>query len=194
MFDWAFVVPSCLSLSSFSLSTLLFHTLLVPCPALHLQCRHRRGLKPLHLRRMRSIAPLRCTILTKGYEPNFLGDFHCSETSALGWIWRHRHGAFVLVRCGSRRWDYRKSAVFSTVHSGARRTSELETKLITLKKKSLLLAQFFFAHTSTGSPVFELGSCQKKSNRDVANERIRIFFEKQKEQILAEVRVEINMH
>ena len=46
-----------------------------------------------------------------------------------GWIRRHRYGAFVLVRCGTRRWDYRKSAIFTTVHSGARTTSELETSL-----------------------------------------------------------------
>ena len=35
------------------------------CPAHHLQCRHRRGLKPLHSRRMRSIASWRYTILSQ---------------------------------------------------------------------------------------------------------------------------------
>ena len=39
----------------------LFHCLLVLCPAHHLQCRHRRGLKTLHSRRKRSIAPWRYT-------------------------------------------------------------------------------------------------------------------------------------
>ena len=45
------------------------------------------------------------------------------------WIRRHRHGTIVLVRCGTRRWAYRKSAITTTVHSGARSTSELETNL-----------------------------------------------------------------
>ena len=42
---------------------LLFRTLPVLFPALHLQCRHRRGLKPLHSRRMRNVAPWRYIIL-----------------------------------------------------------------------------------------------------------------------------------
>ena len=45
------------------------------------------------------------------------------------WIRRRRHGIVALVRCGTRRWAYRKSAIFTTVHSGARRTSEPETNL-----------------------------------------------------------------
>ena len=63
------------------------------------------------------------------------------------------------------------------------------------REESLLPAQFFFAHTSTGRPVYELSSCQKrKSSRDLENERIRILLERQKEQILAEVRSEIHKH
>ena len=58
---WSSFCPSPVSLR---LLSLLFHTLLVLCPALHLQCRQRRGFKPLHSRRMRSIAPWRYTILS----------------------------------------------------------------------------------------------------------------------------------
>ena len=67
---WAFIVSSCLSLSlvSLLLQPLLFHILPVLCPALHLQCRHRRGLKPLHSRRMRSIDPWRYTILSHHHQ------------------------------------------------------------------------------------------------------------------------------
>ena len=43
---------------------LLFHTLPALCRELHLQCRHRRGLKPLRPRTRRSIAPWRYTILS----------------------------------------------------------------------------------------------------------------------------------
>ena len=39
------------------------------------------------------------------------------------WIRPHGYGALALVWRGTRRWDHRKSAIFTTVHSGARRTS-----------------------------------------------------------------------
>ena len=64
-------------------------------------------------------------------------------------------------------------------------------------EESLLPAQSFFTRTSTRRPVNEPGSdlCQKrKSSRDMENERIRILLERQKEQILAEVRSEIQKH
>ena len=48
----------------------LFHCLPVLCPAHHLQCRHRRGLKPLHSRTMRSIFPWRFTILPQVMGPS----------------------------------------------------------------------------------------------------------------------------
>ena len=54
-----------LSPVSLPLLPLLFHILPVLCLALHLQCRHHRGLKPLHSRRWRSIAPWRYTILSQ---------------------------------------------------------------------------------------------------------------------------------
>ena len=56
-------------------------------------------------------------------------------------------------------------------------------------EESLLPAQSFLAHTSTGRPVYELSSCQRrKSSREMENERVRILVERQKEQILVEVR------
>ena len=42
---------------------------------------------------------------------------------------RHRHWTVEPVRCGTRRWAHWTNALFTTVHSGARRTSELETNL-----------------------------------------------------------------
>ena len=64
---WSFFVSlSLLFLSDFY----LFHTLLVLGPALHLQCRYRRGFKPLHSRRMRSIAPRRFSILSQVMSPS----------------------------------------------------------------------------------------------------------------------------
>ena len=58
-------------------------------------------------------------------------------------------------------------------------------------------AQSFFTRTSTGRPVYEPSSDlsqKRKSSRDSENERIRILLERQKEQILAEVRSEIQKH
>ena len=65
-------------------------------------------------------------------------------------------------------------------------------------EESLLPAQSFFAYTRTGRPVRELSSPgssnREKPSLDPENERIRIFLERQKEQILAEVRSEIQKH
>ena len=65
---WLFLV--CLFVFVFLLFSLrrlplVVHTLPVLCPALHLQCPHRRGLKPLRLRTMRSTAPWRFSILSQ---------------------------------------------------------------------------------------------------------------------------------
>ena len=64
-------------------------------------------------------------------------------------------------------------------------------------EESLLPAQSFFKRTSTGRPVHEPSSDssrKRKSSRDLKNERIRILLERQKEQILAGVRSEIQKH
>ena len=77
------------------------------------------------------------------------------------WIRRRRHGTVVLVRCGTRRWAYQKSAIFTTVHSGARRISELETNLHS-HEESLLPALSFFHTNKYGETrvrtKFEFGS------------------------------------
>ena len=76
-----------LALSSLSLSRLYFlsHCPPVLCPAHQLPCRrNRRGMKPLHSRTMRNIAPWRYTTPLTNYEPKLfdkvrlLRDF-CSD-------------------------------------------------------------------------------------------------------------------
>ena len=55
----------------------------------------------------------------------------------------------------------------------------------------------FFTRTSTGRPLYEPSSDvsqKRKSSRDLENEQIRILLERHKEQILAEVRSEIQKH
>ena len=49
-----------------------------------------------------------------------LGDY---RNHLPGGIRRQRYGALVLVWRGTRRWDHRESALFTTIHLGARRTS-----------------------------------------------------------------------
>ena len=58
-------------------------------------------------------------------------------------------------------------------------------------EESLLPAQSSFTRTSTERPVYEPSSDlsqKRKSSRHLENEQIRILLERQKEQILAEVR------
>ena len=64
-------------------------------------------------------------------------------------------------------------------------------------EESLLPAQSFFTHTRTGRPVHEPSSDlsqKRKSSREMENERVRILLRRHKEQILAEVRPEIQKH
>ena len=70
---------------SLSLAPLLsLHCLLVLCPAHQLlQCRNRRGLNPVRIRTMRTIAPHRHTTLSQVYEPNQLDNSDYSEASAV---------------------------------------------------------------------------------------------------------------
>ena len=59
-------------------------------------------------------------------------------------------------------------------------------------EESLLPTQSFFAHSRTVRPVHELSSLS--SCREKPNEQIKILLERQKEQILADVRAEIHIH
>ena len=59
----------CLPSLYLSLLPFLFHCLPVLCLAQLPQCRHRRGLEPLHSRTMRSIAPWRFSILSQVMSP-----------------------------------------------------------------------------------------------------------------------------
>ena len=70
-------------------------------------------------------------------------------------------------------------------------------KLITLMKKVCCQLSPFFTRTSTERPVYEPSSNlsqKRKSTRDLENERIRILLSRNKEQIFAEVRSEIQKH
>ena len=86
-------------------------------------------------------------------------------------------------------------AIFTTVHSGARRINELETNLLLSWRKFKLSVLF---HTNKHGETrvrtkFRFVS-KRSSSRDSENERTRILLERQKEQILATVRPKIQKH
>ena len=61
-----------------------------------------------------------------------LGDCRNHLPGTVQW---QRRGALVLVWRGTRRWDHRESALFTTVHSGARWTSAPKTNLSLSRRK-----------------------------------------------------------
>ena len=121
-----------------------------------------------------------------------LRDF-CSDFP--GWIRRHRYGAFVLVRCRTRRWDYRKQRYLHHCSFRSEKNQRTGEKLITLMKT--FCCQFSpFSHTQERRDPYTnwVRLKKRKSGRDMDNERIRILVERQKYEILAEVRTEIQQH
>ena len=131
-----------------------------------------------------------------GYEPKLLDDFHCSETTEI--IFRDESSDKVVP-------SYLFDAELDDETIGKALSSPLfieereepadRRQAYHSHEESLLPAQSFFAHPSTGRPVYELSSCQKrKSSREMENERIRILLERQKGQILADFRAEIQEH
>ena len=111
-----------------------------------------------------------------------------------GWNRRHKYWAFVLVRCGTRRWDYRKSAIFTTVHSRARRTSEPETSLSLSWRKFVASSVLFRTH-EYGETRIRTWSVSKTEIRSRHGKRKNQDSPwRQKEQILAEVRTGIQKH
>ena len=141
--------------------------------------------------------PLAELTLPTGYKPKLLDDFHYSETSEM--IFQEESGdkdTEPSYLCDAELDDETigKSANFTTLHSGAKRISGPKTKLITLMKKVCCQLSPLFTHTRTWRPVHELSSCRQKPSREIENETIRILFERQKEQILADFRAEIQKH
>ena len=127
-----------------------------------------------------------------GYEPKLLDDFHYSETSAMtvqkesGYI-----DAEPSYLCDAKLDDETiGKALSSPLFIQEREEPADRRQAYHSHEESLLSAQSFFAHTRTGRPVYGPSSCQKrKSGRDV-----RILLGRQKGQILADVRTEIQKH
>ena len=171
---WACVVCSCF-VFFLSLSRLYFlsHCLPVLCPAHQLPCRrNRRGLKPLHSRTMRSIAPWRYTILSQVMSPNLLDNFDYSETSAA--IFQDESGDIDTdpsYSCDAELDDeIIGNALSSPLFILEREEPANQRQAYHSHEESLLPAQSFFAHTSTGRPLYEISSCQKRKSVDQKHE------------------------
>ena len=144
-----------------------------------------------------------CTVaiynLFTGYEPNQLDNFDYSEASAA--IFQDESvdiDTELSYSCDAELDDELIGKVLSSPLFIQEREEPANLRqTYHSHEESLLPAQSFFTRTSTGRPEFEPSSDlsqEQKSSRDSENERIRILLEKQKEQILAEVRSEIQMH
>ena len=149
----------------------------------------------LRLRQPRSLAPWQNTLLPQVMTPS---SWTTSTTRRLlKWSSKRnpatRYGALVLVWRGTRRWDHRESALFTTVHSGARRISGPKTSLSLSWRKFVASSVLFHTHTRTGRPVHELSSCRQKPSCEM-EKRNNQDSPWQKEQILADFRAEIQKH
>ena len=126
-----------------------------------------------------------------GYEPKLLDDFHHSETSAM--IFPDESGDIDTepsYSCDAELDDeIIGKALSSPLFIQEREEPANRRQACHSHEESLLPG------TQERRPVYEPSSCQKrKSSRDMESERIRILLERQKEQILAEVRSEIQKH
>ena len=115
-----------------------------------------------------------------GYEPKLLDDFHYSETSAA--IFQDESGdkdTEPSHSCDAELDDgIIGKGLFSPLFIQEREEPADRRQAFHSYEESLLPAQSFFAHTSTGRPVYEPCSSQKrKTGRDLENERVRILLE-----------------
>ena len=144
---------------------------------------------------MRSIAPWRCTILPEVMSPSSLT---ISTTRRLPKSSSRRNPATKIRSprtCALRNSTMRPSGKRYLHHCSFRseKNQRTEDKLITLMKK-VCCQLSSFSHTRTERPVHEPSSCKRKSSREMENERIRILLNRQEEQILSEVRTEMQKH
>ena len=172
----------------------------VLCPEIQPPCgRERRALNPMRTRKMTVAIHKPLT----GNEPNqldnHLDNFDYSETSAA--IFQDESvdmDTEPSYSCDAELDDELKGkALSSQLFVQEREEPSNLRQTYHSYEESLSPAQSFFTRTSTGRPAYEPSSDlshKRKSTRDLENERTRILLERQKEQIHAEVRSEIQKH
>ena len=106
-----------------------------------------------------------------GYVPNGLDDFHYSETTAME----------PSYLCDAELDDETiGKALSSPLFIQEREEPADRRQAYPSSEERLLPAQSFFTRTRTGRPVYEPSSCERKSGRDMENQRIRILLEQKK--------------
>ena len=132
-----------------------------------------------------------------GYEPNLLDNFDYSETSAA--IFQDESvdiDTEPSYSCDAELDDELiGKALSSPLFIQEREDAANLRQAYHSHEESLLPAQSFFRTHKNGETRYEPCSSRKrKSGRNMENERIRILLERQKKQVLAEVRTEIQKH
>ena len=134
-----------------------------------------------------------------GYEPNIPDDFHHSETTEI-FFQEQSSDTEPSYLCDAELDDETIGRGLSSPLFIQEREEPADRRQADHSfEESLLPAQSFsVCHARTGRPVHELSSLSSRSrekpSRDSENERIRILFERQKEQILADFKAEIHKH
>ena len=174
---WSFLVSlSCFSPSS--TSSLSYSTCSLPSTPSSMSSLPR--VKTTALTQNEEYCPVAKNSPLTGYEPKLLDDFDHSETSAM--IIQDESGDIDTepsYSCDAELDDEMiGTALSSPLFIQEREETANRRQANHSHEESLLPAQSFFTHTSTGRPVYELSSCQKrKSSREMENERIRILLE-----------------
>ena len=164
-----------------------FHLFPLPCGC----CRSKI---PCALRPMRSLALWPITPLSQVMSPT------SSTTTTTQRPLKFSSRSHPATQDPRTRMTRRSGALFTTIHSGARRTQlAVDRQAYHSPEESSLPSQSLsVGHVRTGRPVNELSSLsssvRENPSRDSENEQIRILLERQKEQILADCRAEIQRH
>ena len=139
------------------------------------------------------------TTSSTGYEPNVIDNFDYSETHTSIF----QNVSVDVDTEPSYSFDAElddeliRKALSSPLFTQEREESANLRQTYHSHEESVLPAQSSFTRTRTVKPVCEPSSNlsqKRKSSRDLENKQIRILLERQKEQILAEVRSEIQKH
>ena len=183
MFERAFVVSSCLSLSCFSpTSTLPLSQSTCSLSGTPSSMSSPPRVKTTALTHNEEYCSVAIYNLLTGYEPKLLDNFDYSETSAM--FFQDESGDIDTEPSYSCDAELDDEIIGKALSSPLfiQKPSNLRQAYHS-HEDSLLPAQSFLPHTSTARPVYESSSDlsqERKSSREMENERIRILLERQK--------------
>ena len=134
-----------------------------------------------------------------GYEPNFFDDYHFSETTEIFIQESSSDTGPSYLHDTETSDDTIGRALSSPLFTEEREEPAGRRQAYHSPEESLLASQSLsVGHVRTVRPVHEFGSLsssvRENPGRDSENEQIRILFERQKEEILADFRAEIQKH